>query len=526
MSLGNRRNVLIYGLLTLLVLQVLLPVAPYLQPVPAIDSSVFLYVGDRVLAGDIPYKDVWDHKGPLIYYINALGLEISGGSRWGVWLIEWIFVVAAAWIGYCLMERAFGGLPAILASGFFLSGLSAVLHGGNMTEEYALPLQFSLLWFFYRNLKSPKWLLFFLIGVFAALSFSLRPNIIAIPLAIGLYCLWRAVRTRERANWIGLAIMAAGGLVVVALVTLYFVWHGALQDLWDAVIRYNLAYTATRSGRQVIAIITGFGLLPIMLLFGLVGWGIAIFYLRNAKKNLGIMAGLLSVLIISLPLEFILTGVANRNYQHYYMSWLPVLSLCSAFLFYYLDKRFIPSTNRTKTTFRVFALCIFFVLVFSPILTLIAPAATTLQEALRSRGLPAVDFTNNPYEPSLIYVYNNTYSDDYLLFWGNNLAVQWITKRVAPTRFAYQSAFAVEGFVNDKMVAELINELKSHSPMIIDTTINNDPVPALSQLPENVAEVLRPLFQYIHENYAEVDSLFKTDWIVYRYVGSTGECIP
>lgn len=186
--------------------------APNLQPVPSIDSSVFLYAGDRVLDGAIPYKDVWDHKGPLIYYINALGLGISGGSRWGVWLMEWISVVAAAWLGYRLMEHAFGSLPAILASGFFLLGLSAVLHGGNMTEEYALPLQFSLLWFFFQSFKSPKWPFFFLIGVFAALSFFLRPNIIAIPVAIGLYYLLRAVRKSERADWIRLAIIASGGV--------------------------------------------------------------------------------------------------------------------------------------------------------------------------------------------------------------------------------------------------------------------------------------------------------------------------
>ena len=39
---------------------------------PHCDSGIFIYCGSRALAGDVPYIDFWDHKGPLIFYINAL----------------------------------------------------------------------------------------------------------------------------------------------------------------------------------------------------------------------------------------------------------------------------------------------------------------------------------------------------------------------------------------------------------------------------------------------------------------------
>src|SRR5512134_3348825 len=55
------------------------------------DSGVFLYVGWRLISGDIPYKDVWDHKPPLIYFVDALGLSITPDSLWGVWILEVIF---------------------------------------------------------------------------------------------------------------------------------------------------------------------------------------------------------------------------------------------------------------------------------------------------------------------------------------------------------------------------------------------------------------------------------------------------
>ena len=57
--------------------------APFWTNIPYRDSGVFQYVGWRLLQGDIAYRDVWDHKGPAIYYIDALGIVIGGTGGWG-----------------------------------------------------------------------------------------------------------------------------------------------------------------------------------------------------------------------------------------------------------------------------------------------------------------------------------------------------------------------------------------------------------------------------------------------------------
>ena len=54
-----------------------------LDHLPGMDNGVFLYGGQQLLVGKTPYLDFWDHKGPLIYFINALGLMIGKGSRAG-----------------------------------------------------------------------------------------------------------------------------------------------------------------------------------------------------------------------------------------------------------------------------------------------------------------------------------------------------------------------------------------------------------------------------------------------------------
>ena len=35
------------------------------------DSGFFLYVGSLVLKGKIPYMEVWENKGPLVFYADG-----------------------------------------------------------------------------------------------------------------------------------------------------------------------------------------------------------------------------------------------------------------------------------------------------------------------------------------------------------------------------------------------------------------------------------------------------------------------
>ena len=75
----------------LLVGIVLAQANPFYQS-PNRDGGLFMYMGDRLLKGDVLYVDIWDNKGPLIFYLNALGLFLGRGLRWGVWGLEYVFL--------------------------------------------------------------------------------------------------------------------------------------------------------------------------------------------------------------------------------------------------------------------------------------------------------------------------------------------------------------------------------------------------------------------------------------------------
>ena len=50
------------------------------------DNAIYHYIGYLITIGKMPYIDAFDHKGPLLYVLNALGHVIN--HQWGIWVIE------------------------------------------------------------------------------------------------------------------------------------------------------------------------------------------------------------------------------------------------------------------------------------------------------------------------------------------------------------------------------------------------------------------------------------------------------
>ena len=59
-------------------LLVVLRLPSLVQPMGA-DQSLYAYVGERMRAGGLPYRDAWDQKPPAIHFVYA-GLRSVWGS--------------------------------------------------------------------------------------------------------------------------------------------------------------------------------------------------------------------------------------------------------------------------------------------------------------------------------------------------------------------------------------------------------------------------------------------------------------
>ena len=52
------------------------------------DTNIYFTIGRGMRQGLMPYTDLFDHKGPLLYVLYALGALVSDTSFFGVFLLE------------------------------------------------------------------------------------------------------------------------------------------------------------------------------------------------------------------------------------------------------------------------------------------------------------------------------------------------------------------------------------------------------------------------------------------------------
>jgi hypothetical protein len=522
-SVSRRRGLFRYTiwivLLPALCAMVLLPIAPTYRDIYGGDTGVFLYMGEQILKGNIPYRDVWDHKAPLIYYINALALLIGGGSFWGLWLVEFASLYCAACIGFALLKRAFGLLPALFGTILWIASLALVLIGGNYTEEFALPFQFAALYLFWQSeqLRRYGWR-GYAIGATLAATFLLRPNLIGIHLGIAAVMVASAIVSRRwRALLVGLALIACGALTVLLATAAYFLSEHTLGDLVDQVFRYSAFYSATTLQNRLLSLLSGVAVLAIsgISIIALFAWITHLMQLRRGLLRVRDANALILFALVNLPFEFILSTLSGRVYGHYYVSWMPAFAILAASFAGFVAEQVRHLGRPGKASSVLIALLV---------ALSIGPAWKIVSDIMTPK-----DLENSRYQTAN-YIVHYTADDDPVLVWGAETAINLVTHRDAPTRFVYQYPLYARGYQTAAMVEEFGRDLAMRPPaLIIDTSTTNSLVPPLDRsqratwAPDDPAYGLLPemdgVLRYIDSNYVFVARVGREQWALYRYVG-------
>ena len=91
----QKKYLLIYFVISILFMLCLSTSTSPLYNIPyAGDTAMFQTIGKYWAEGSLPYVDLWDSKGPLIFAVNALGYLLTG-QRWGIMIIQVICLFIA-----------------------------------------------------------------------------------------------------------------------------------------------------------------------------------------------------------------------------------------------------------------------------------------------------------------------------------------------------------------------------------------------------------------------------------------------
>ncbi|MCC7448277.1 MAG: hypothetical protein IT324_12730 [Anaerolineae bacterium] len=523
-ALPIRLNKTLLLILLCALITLLLTLASIYRSFPQRDSGVFLYIARAVLNGQIPYRDVWDHKGPLIYYIDSVGLILGNGTIYGVWALEIAAMWAVLYMGFALLRQAFGSLSAIFASVIFFASFLLAIDGGNLIEEFALPFQFAALYLFVHTMPNGLSLkISLLLGILLCGCFLLRVNVIGVFAA--LVVVWLVQRPRLSTVF---RLLLAGGVaaVLLLLVLVYFASQNALNDFVEAYFRFNFAYSSVSWAQRLGSLQAGIALLAQsgISIIALTGWVIAATRVWKNRQQLSQVDWLLLTAIIDLPIELILVTLSGNQYHHYYLTWLPCFTILTAVAVDFIHKR-LRRPGRVSKTPVLSNRWLRENLVLVLVITVIG------LQAIRSAVLNLYLSPNPAFSSETLaarYIVESTQPEQSVLVWGSQAVVNYIAERRAPTRFVYQLPLYWVGYNADAWLNEMVHDLDTRQPaIIIDASIPDiDYIPPLNPALRQVLiekGALRKLsgawdslFNYVQTHYEATGPIEGTDWIVWR----------
>ncbi len=209
------------------------------------DPHCFFTVGKSMLHGLVPYRDLLEQKGPLLYFLHALAALVSYRTFLGVFFLQ---IIAAAFFLYYSYQtlQLFGRRISVLwlpvIAGLTYSALA--FRDGDTAEELCLSFLMYGMYVGFKALRQRKLPIaseFVLVGITAACVFWIKYTMMGFYLGWFITFAFLAVREKQIVGLLkGVALILLGGVILTIPILVYFIANSACYDLWYAYFYGNL----------------------------------------------------------------------------------------------------------------------------------------------------------------------------------------------------------------------------------------------------------------------------------------------
>lgn len=425
------------------------PLHPWNRGETGTDSSVFKTIAMMMEKGYMPYRDSFDHKGPLLYLINWAGNRIS--KYHGVWIIEFVFLTITLFIMYKTARLLCKKKPAVLVTFISQTLMFGYYQSGNLTEEYAMMFiavsTFIFIEYFINGNIDKNRLI--LCGLTFACTLLLRPNMIALWVVMCLAVLVKCLAGKKYKQ-IGMFIFwfIVGMIIVLIPVMIWLGANGALEQCFKDYILFNQEYSSAENGGTFSAKWVAFFVFlnTSICMMAL----IALLYFCVIRKNI-----LDTVYFIYMILTLIFICISGRSFGHYGMVLVPAVV-------YPLSLIFVEVENIDKKPgSRIISLLLYIYLLISIILP---------EWGEMIKNIPVVYETREESHISenistIVKIINNTAQEkDAISVYGNWDIIYVLSNHRHATRYSYQYPICQ---VMPEIMDEYLGELQEELPSIV-----------------------------------------------------------
>src|SRR3989338_109414 len=424
---------------------------------PGTDQGVFLYTAERLLHGDLLYRDVWDHKGPVLYLFEILALLVGRSSYWGVGIISFFITFFLLLAHYTLLKKYVSRSVACLGTLGVGCLLGYWLRGGNVPSFYALFLESFLLLLACNSFTKKT---FFAAGVLQGLLFFIKPTFVGMGTAILVY--WAYLLRKDIPKLISAYGWSLAGFVSIAApIVGYFFYHHSLGLFFDTYLIFNFSHATTSLDEAVdstsllarwVAFAHHIFLSPI-LLTSFLGW-LGVVYVFLKKRLLESIRPLTFLAIILFPIEVFLSNFTlYKPFYHYQITViLPILLIATIAIV--ASRITIPHELIKRYAFLPITII---AIIF---LALGIPRIRTHVQTIFSEQQPLREIVD--------YIKSNSNPDDSILVWGSKATLNFMSARKAPSRYSYMSPIFFIHHVHAKnMMLEFTEDVTEKRPKLI-----------------------------------------------------------
>lgn len=451
------------------------------------DQGHFAYCGQVVLAGGMPYVDVFDQKGPATHCTFALIVGLFGSNPAAVRGAFFVALLLCTRVAAALGERL-AGFGARLPCALLLALAVFQADGGTawntaQVEDIQLLLELSAVWLLaaqgrYNLLRT------MLAGLLLGASAAYKPTALVTGLVLALGAIG-VPRGAERGGYASapprrvarLAAYIGGWVIVPALLAVWLAWGGAVDDCWEILVRFNLAYAELREGPAagLLMLVSRWG--PLCALAAC-GW-----LLRPAGDGRS-SARLLSLLLCA-NLALVLW---QGKYWPYH--WTGVLGVLAIFAGVACGRAIAEFAGRLWEMGRlawaarpgVVGASLLMALLTAPVdhrfLIELYGGAASVVLGRRSLSDYRAEFhagaVSSPvHERVAAYLRSHSQPDEPVLVWGYESVLYFLAQRAAPTRFVVDRVLCLAQPRRTAWRAEFLGALERRHPSYIVVVEDN-----------------------------------------------------
>ena len=307
-----------------LVLLLFAGASPLYPTNPWVDANCFHTVARGMANGMVPYRDLMEQKGPLLYLLHVPAVWISPHGFFGVYLLEVLAMALflfASWRTVSLFIRK-SWWPLLIAVAVLLVGSRAFVWGDS-AEELCAPMLAWSLFEALRYFSDPERRMTnvcllrngLLAGCLFWIKFSLLGFHFAWMAAVAIECV---VRRRGVGRAARMCLVFLLGMALPAVPWLiYFAVNGALGDLWQVYFVQNI-FGYGRDGSRILNVCVGlFGGSVVNPLVGLPALGGVLYLLVERREGRKLSRKLFLALAMGCAALATYSGGRLNGYYYY-----------------------------------------------------------------------------------------------------------------------------------------------------------------------------------------------------------------